>query len=87
MLICTKDKNNYIGQTEDLRLRSNNSKTMVRYSNKYPNIYPAHFKNCSKLKDPYFYIYPFYYVEEEKEREFIERRFINKFKPTLNGKK
>ena len=88
MLCSTNDNNNYIGQTEDLRKRSNNSKSMVRNAEKSAAyIYPLHFKNSSKGIEPYFHIFPFFYVDDDKEREFFERRFINKYRPTLNAKK
>ena len=88
MLISTKDNGNYIGQTEDLRKRSNNSKSMVRNADSSTvYIYPSHFKNSSNGIESYFSIFPFFYVDDEKEREFFERRFINKYRPTLNAKK
>ena len=87
MLVCTKDTDNYIGQTEELRLRSNNSKSMVRNAEKYSQLYPLHFKRCSNGKEPYFLIFPYFYVDDNKQREFTERRFINKYNPTLNGKR
>ena len=87
MLICTKDNNSYIGQTSNLRLRSNNSKSWIRHAKESPYKYPAHFSTCSNNNEPYFRIFPFYYIDEQKQREFIERRFILKYKPTLNGKK
>ena len=87
MLICTKDPNNYIGHTDKLRPRSNNSKSMVRNSDGSEYLYPIHFNNCSNGTEPYFYIFPFYYVDDVKQREFTESRFIKKFRPTLNGKK
>ena len=39
----------------------------------------------SQMKEPFFYFYPFFYAEEDNERDFMEKRFISRFKPTLNG--
>ena len=87
MLLCTKDPNNYIGHTGDLRPRSNNSKSMVRNNDGTLYLYPTHFNQCADGKEPYFFIYPFYFVDDAKQREFTESRFIKRFKPTLNGKR
>ena len=37
------------------------------------------------LDEPYFQIYPIYYVDDQQRRRFIEKRFIHKYKPTLNA--
>ena len=87
MLICPNDTHNYIGHTDTLRLRSNNSKSMVRNADNNDHLYPTHFNNCTNQTDPYFHIFPFFYVDDVKQREFTERRFIKKYKPSLNGKK
>ena len=86
MLVCTKDTDNYIGQTEELRPCSNNSKSMVRNAENYSQLYPLHFKRCSDGKEPYL-LFPYFYVDDNKQREFMERRFIKKYKPILNGKR
>ena len=85
--MAVKQYNNYIGQTSNLRLRSSNSTSLIRHAKESPYKYPAHFSACSKNNEPYFRIFPFYYIGEQRQREFIERRFILKYKPTLNGNK
>ena len=44
-----------------------------------------HIRNVSKLTEPYFQFYPFFYVPETHLRDFMENRFIRRFKPTLNN--
>ena len=41
-----------------------------------------HLHDCSGLKEPSFYMYP-YYVEDRQQRGFIEKRFIARFKTPL----
>ena len=87
MLICTKCDANYIGQSQDLRDRTNNAKSQVRHYQEHKTLrYAKHFAICSNLKEPFFYCYPFYYEDDCMQRLFKEWRMIKRFKPTLNDK-
>ena len=44
-----------------------------------------HIIDVSDMKEPYFAIIPFYYVEDDNLRDFMEKRFIQRLKPKLNG--
>ena len=86
MLICVKCGDNYIGETQNLRGRTNNTKSKVRYSENNSLEYTKHFSHCSNLIEPYFYVYPFYFEDDVLHRKFKELRFIKRFKPSLNNK-
>ena len=43
-----------------------------------------HLRDCSKMKEPFFRIYPFLYENKKELREFKEKRFIMRWKPQLN---
>lgn len=74
----------YIGETNNLRLRINNHRTL---SNTGAGLYVNnHFYNCAGKNHPTFKVMPFYKVKRDdttlrKEKELY---FINKFKPLLN---
>ena len=78
----------YIGETEDLKQR-----TRLHISNTHKpensncKKLCRHLKRCSKLKHPYFKIFPIYYVENRSHRKFMEKRFIQRYKPPLNSDK
>ena len=85
VLICNTCWKFYIGETEDLKVR-----TRVHMSNaNIPEnanckVLSHHLHDCSKLVHPYFTIFPIYYVENRQHRRFIEKRFIKRYKPPLN---
>ena len=85
MLICSHCNEYYIGETKDLRQRSNKSRSDIRIR---PDIYAytKHFRECSKLVEPYFKIFPLFYESDANCRKYKEWRFIKLFAPTLNGK-
>ena len=76
----------YIGETGDLKKRTVKHKSDILH---------PHNSNCKKLSfhlhqhanlgEPFFQIYPIYYVDDTQRRRFIEKRFIHKYHPTLNG--
>ena len=43
-----------------------------------------HLGKVSGMKEPYFRFYPFFYVDDPHLRSFMEKRFVQRFKPTLN---
>ena len=52
MLISVKCGDNYIDETQNLRERTNNSKSKVRYSENNSLEYTKHFSHCSNLIEP-----------------------------------
>ena len=85
VLICNTCWKFYIGETEDLKVR-----TRVHMSNaNLPEnanckVLSHHLHDCSNLVHPYFKIFPIYYVEHRQHRRFTEKRFIHRYKPPLN---
>ena len=54
----------YIGQTEELKQRTGKHKSDVGHSNNSNcKKCSEHLKTCSKMKEPYFNIYPFLYKD------------------------
>ena len=43
-----------------------------------------HLRICSKLRTPFFRIFPFFYVDDQQRRRFIEKRFIKDYNAPLN---
>ena len=76
----------YIGETGDLKER-----TRLHISNVYHpensncKTLSCHLNHCSRLKEPFFIIYPYYHVKDMQHRRFIEKRHIHMYKPPLNG--
>ena len=86
VLICYFCTDYYIGETDDIKQRTCKHKSDVLHpenSNCKKLIY--HLRRCSKMVEPYFKIYPIYYVNETLRRRFIEKRLIFKYKPPRNS--
>lgn len=77
----------YIGETGDLKERTRLHKSNTLHPrNANCRKLSEHLHRCSGLKrEPYFHIYPMYYVADQQRRRFVEKRFIQRFKPTLNS--
>ena len=76
----------YIGETGDLKERTRLHKSNVLHPhNSNCRKLSEHLRSCSSLTEPYFVIYPLYYVEDQQRRRFIEKRFIKLYKPPLNS--
>ena len=86
MIICNSCGGNYIGETECLRERMNNTKSHIRHTNRNSLPYIQHIYRCNKVIEPMFKIYPFYFENNSMFRKFKEWRFIKRFKPILNTK-
>ena len=86
MLICTKCEQTYIGETQDFRDRTNNAKSNIRHQENSTVPYSKHFAECSNMKEPFFYCFPFFYENDTMFRKFKEWRLIKRFKPALNKK-
>ena len=93
-LKCHKCGELYVGQTENLRARSNLHKShVIKAKNKIhdSNILPCskHFAECNsnekdELIEPYFQIIPFWHCPQLNKRLQFEKNFIEKFKAKLN---
>ena len=44
-----------------------------------------HLRTCSKMKEPYFNIYPFLYEGNKYLREIKERRYVMNWEPQLSS--
>ena len=78
----------YIGETEDLKARIRLHLSNVHHpTNANCKKLSNHLRRCSGLVHPYFTIHPFYYVENRQFRRFMEKRFVQRYNPPLNGDK
>ena len=78
----------YIGETGDFKQRTSLHKSNAKLpENSNCKTLSWHLNRCSRLREPYFHIYPFYFVNEMHHRRFIEKRFIHLYKPPLNDDK
>lgn len=74
----------YIGQTKDFKPRIGKHKSDAKL---------PHNSNCRTLAEhlhehgEFFKMYPIYYEDDPAKRRFMEKRFILRFKPPLNGDK
>ena len=86
ILICRTCWMFYIGETKNLKPRTRKHRSDVLHpKNTYCKKLSAHLRKCSKMIGPYFLIYPVFYVADQSRRRFIEKRFIARFRPPLNG--
>ena len=86
ILICRTCWKFYIGETKKLKPRTRKHRSDVLLpQNTFCKKLSAHLRKCSKMKGPYFNIYPVFYVADQARRRFIEKRFIARFRPPLNG--
>ena len=86
VLICRLCPENYLGKSDSTKRRVSKHKSDVfKPENSNCRVCTDHLASCSKLVEPFFRFYPFFYVDDPGLRHFMERRFINSFKPTLNG--
>ena len=75
----------YLGQTTNLKQRIRKLKSDVFHAqNSFCKKYSEHLRDCSRMKEPFFRIYPFFYQNKKELREFKEKRFIMSWKPQLN---
>ena len=80
------DKEFYIGQAKNVKFRVAKHKSDVNHpKNSTCKKCTTHLRNVSGMVEPYFKFYPIFYVDDEDLRDFMERRFIRDYKPTLNG--
>ena len=86
IVICNYYWEFFIGETGDLkeRIRLHKSNTLHPHNANCKKL-SNHLHKCSRSREPYFQIYPIYYVEDQQHRRFVEKRFIHKFKRSLNS--
>ena len=86
ILLCLKCHAFYLGKTDDTKQRCRKHASDVLHPhNSNCRECSDHLRDCSGLVKPYFRMYPFFYVEGAALRHFMERRFISRWNPTLNG--
>ena len=82
ILICNNCWKFYIGETQETKQRTRKHKSDVLHpENSNCTKLSRHLRSCSNLVEPYFQIYPVYYVEDLEQRRFVEKRWIKYFRP------
>ena len=85
LLICNYCWEFYIGETDDMKQRARKHKSDVFHpENSNCTKLMQHLRECSKMVEPFFKMYPFYYVDDQAHRRFVEKRWIKYFRPPLN---
>ena len=86
VLICINCPENYLGKTDKTKQRVSKHASDVRHpENSNCKKCSKHLRECSNMVEPYFKLYPFFYIDDAALRHFMERRFINQWGPSLNG--
>ena len=86
VIMCKSCPENYLGKTDNLKYRISKHASDVRIpANSNCRKCAEHLRNCSGMVEPFFTCYPFFYVDDKSLRHFMERRFISKWKPSLNS--
>ena len=82
---CRTCPENYIGKAVAVKSRISKHTSDVRIpANSNCKKCTDHLRDHSNLIEPYFYFFPFFYVEEPGLRHFMETRFRIRWKPSLN---
>ena len=85
ILICNYCWEFYIGETDYTKQRARKHKSDVFHpENSNCTKLMEHLRKCSNLVEPFFKMYPIYYVEDQAHRRFVEKRWIKYFRPPLN---
>ena len=80
------DENFYLGRTVNVKNRTaKHISDVLNPANSKCKEFTEYARNSSNLVEPFFLFIPFYYVQDENLRDFMEKRFIRRFGPTLNG--
>ena len=81
ILICGMCWEFYIGQTKQLKTRAYKHKSDGRHPhNSNCRVLAHHLHNHSE----FFKLYPIWYEDDKRKREFIEKQFIARYDPPLN---
>ena len=84
--INKNDDDFYLGKTKNAKQRvSKHISDVGLPENSMCREFSEHVRNTCNMIEPFFTFIPFYYVEDDHLRDFMEKRFIRRFKPTLNG--
>ena len=86
LMKCSGCNEIYIGETSNIRHRINNAKKDIINPMQSSVPYALNIKNCTKLIEPYFKIYPLIFENDSSLRKFKEWRLIKKYNPSLNKK-
>ena len=87
LYICinSKDDKFYLGKTKVAKHRMSKHISDVGIpGNSFCREFIDHIRETI-VTEPYFQFIPFYHVEDDHLRDFMEKRFIRRFHPTLNG--
>ena len=86
VLICIKCEDYYVGKANIVKPRISKHASDVRHpENSKCRKCTDHLRDCSRMVEPFFRFYPFYYAEEPGLRHFMETRFRLRWKPVLNS--
>ena len=79
-VICIKTPHTYVGKTVDTTQRCRKHASDVRHPhNSNCRKCAEHMRECSNQIEPYFRMYPFYYVDNDELRHLVESRFIKRW--------
>ena len=85
ILLCNTYEWFYLGQTTNLKHKIRKHKSDVFHPQKsFCKKDLEHLRDCSRMKEPFFSIYPFLYENKKELHEFKEKRFIMRWKLQLN---
>ena len=85
ILMCNTCEWFYLGQTINLKQRIRKHKLDVFHpQNSFCKKCSEHLRDCSRMKEPFFSIYPFLYENKKELREFKEKRYIMRWKLQWN---
>ena len=85
VIFCRVCTSNYIGKAMTCKSRIAKHASDVRNPhNSQCKKCTNHLRDCSNIEEPYFRFYPFFYVNEDGLRHFLETRFRLRWKPVLN---
>ena len=57
----------------------------IPFSNFHTIYILGHLGNVSGMVEPFFRYFPFFYVDDPGLRDFMEKRFIRRWRPQLNA--
>jgi hypothetical protein len=86
VLFCRLCLEYYLGKAITTKTRISKHASDVRHpENSKCRKCTDHLRTCSKMEEPFFHFYPFFYVDEPGLRHFLETRFRLRWHPTLNS--
>lgn len=86
LLRCANCSKDYIGETNNLRLRINLHRNHIRDPTHRILPMSRHIATCSAGRDPPFKVFPLYkHIGSDQERLIKESNFIRKYRPSLNN--